>query len=160
MTAESGSAVLPEVADTEEFGASLAATLRAGDLVILDGPLGAGKTAMARGIGAGLGVIGRVTSPTFVIARAHRAADAARPGMVHVDAYRLGGGADDAASVSSAILDELDALDLDTDLADSVVVVEWGAGVAERLAGRHLLVRLSRAPESDVRTVTWEWAGD
>lgn len=160
VTAGSGSAVLPEVGDTEEFGATLAATLQAGDLVILDGPLGAGKTALARGIGAGLGVVGRVTSPTFVIARAHRSADPGRPGMVHVDAYRLGDGRDDDGSATAAILDELDALDLDTDLADSVVVVEWGAGVAERLAGRHLLVQMSREPESDVRTVTWRWAGD
>ncbi|GAB08912.1 putative ATPase [Gordonia araii NBRC 100433] len=148
----SGSATLPETADTEAFGRDVAAALDAGDLVILDGPLGAGKTALARGIGAGLGVVGRVTSPTFVIARAHRPGESGRPGMVHVDAYRLGEGAD--------ILDELDALDLDTDLTDSVVVVEWGAGVAERLAGRYLLVRLSREPEGDERTVEWRWVGE
>ena len=91
MTAESGSAVLPDVADTEEFGASLAATLRAGDLVILDGPLGAGENGDGPGASApGWACFGRVTSPTFVIARAHRSADPTRPGMVHVDAYRLG----------------------------------------------------------------------
>ena len=65
--------------------------------------------------------------------------------MVHVDAYRLGG------------LDELDALDLDTDLTDAVVVVEWGEGVAERLAERHLLVRLHRDPDTDVRHAQWSW---
>lgn len=136
---------LPEVADTEALGAELAALMSAGDVVILDGPLGAGKTAMARGIAAGLGVSGRVTSPTFIIAREHRPTAAGGVGMIHVDAYRLGG------------LDELDALDLDTDLTDAVVVVEWGEGLVERLAGRHLIVRLRRDPDSDVRQAEWEW---
>ncbi|MCX2962523.1 tRNA (adenosine(37)-N6)-threonylcarbamoyltransferase complex ATPase subunit type 1 TsaE [Gordonia sp. Z-3] len=143
--ATAGERILPEVDDTEALGRELAAQLQAGDLVILDGPLGAGKTAMTRGIAAGLGVIGRVSSPTFIIAREHRAALPGRPGLIHVDAYRLGG------------LDELDALDLDTDLADSVIVVEWGEGVAERLVERHLLVRLRREPESEVRSAAWEW---
>ncbi|MET9328136.1 tRNA (adenosine(37)-N6)-threonylcarbamoyltransferase complex ATPase subunit type 1 TsaE [Tsukamurella sp. NPDC003166] len=137
--------VLPEVEDTEALGRELAGELAAGDLVILDGPLGAGKTALTRGIAAGLGVVGRVSSPTFIIAREHRPGESGGPGLVHVDAYRLGG------------LDELDALDLDTDLEDCVVVVEWGEGVAERLADRHLMVRLRRAEGTDVRTVTWEW---
>ncbi|OPX16196.1 tRNA (adenosine(37)-N6)-threonylcarbamoyltransferase complex ATPase subunit type 1 TsaE [Gordonia sp. i37] len=136
---------LPDVADTEMFGEELAQGLSAGDLVILDGPLGAGKTALARGIGRGLDVAGPVSSPTFIIAREHRPTSAGRPGMIHVDAYRLGG------------LEELDALDLDTDLADAVVVVEWGEGVAERLAERHLLVRLVRDPDTDVRHASWEW---
>lgn len=131
--------------DTEAFGRHLAANLGAGDLVILDGPLGAGKTALARGIGAGLGVQGRVTSPTFIIAREHRPGPGGGPAMVHVDAYRLGG------------LEELDALDLDTDLTDSVVVVEWGEGVAERLSGRHLLVRLRRDLDTDERIVNYGW---
>ena len=137
--------VLPTVQDTEAFGRTLAAGLSAGDLVILDGPLGAGKTALARGIGAGLGVQGRVTSPTFIIAREHRPGPGGGPAMVHVDAYRLGG------------MEELDALDLDTDLTDSVVVVEWGEGVAERLSGRHLLVRLRRDLDTDERTVSYGW---
>ncbi|MEP9392295.1 tRNA (adenosine(37)-N6)-threonylcarbamoyltransferase complex ATPase subunit type 1 TsaE [Gordonia sp. VNQ95] len=136
---------LPDVTDTESLGESLAHDLSAGDLVILDGPLGAGKTALARGIARGLGVVGRVSSPTFIIAREHRPGGDGRPGMVHVDAYRLGG------------LEELDALDLDTDLADAVVVVEWGEGVAERLADRHLLVRLTRDPDTDVRHAEWGW---
>ncbi len=88
---------------------------------------------------------GRVTSPTYIIARAHRPGPAGGPGLVHVDAYRLTG------------LDDLDALDLDTDLADSVIVVEWGAGVVEGLVDRHLLVRLSREAESEVRSAQWEW---
>ncbi|MBF6172597.1 tRNA (adenosine(37)-N6)-threonylcarbamoyltransferase complex ATPase subunit type 1 TsaE [Nocardia blacklockiae] len=138
---------LPTVEDTEALGRELAADLRAGDLVVLDGPLGAGKTALTRGIAAGLGVEGRVSSPTFIIARQHRAGS--RPGsvgLVHVDAYRLGGD-----------LDELDALDLDTDLDDAVVVVEWGLGVVEHLSDRHLRVLLRREPDSDIRTATWEW---
>ncbi|MFD4462431.1 tRNA (adenosine(37)-N6)-threonylcarbamoyltransferase complex ATPase subunit type 1 TsaE [Nocardia sp. NPDC058480] len=142
--------VLDTVEDTEAFGRELAAILRPGDLVVLDGPLGAGKTALTRGIAAGLGVAGRVSSPTFIIARAHKAGvrPDGTPGvaMVHVDAYRLAGD-----------LDELDSLDLDTDLHHAVVVVEWGKGVVEHLADRHLRVQLAREPESDVRTAIWEW---
>lgn len=139
--------VLSTVEDTEALGRELAQALGPGDLVVLDGPLGAGKTALTRGLAAGLGVQGRVSSPTFVIARQHRpGAHPGAIGMVHVDAYRLGGN-----------LDELDALDLDTDLNDAVVVVEWGLGVVEHLADRHLRVLLRREPDSDVRTATWEW---
>lgn len=141
----SGARELPEMADTEDLGRELAGLLRAGDLVILDGPLGAGKTAMTRGIAAGLGVVGRVSSPTFIIAREHRGNDDGRPGLIHVDAYRLDG------------LDDLDALDLDTDLADSVVVVEWGEGVVERLVDEYLIVRLRRDDESELRRARWEW---
>ena len=145
---------LPTVEDTEAFGRRLAAELRAGDLVVLDGPLGAGKTALTRGIAVGLGVEGRVTSPTFVIAREHRPGrpEGREPvGLVHVDAYRLGDGPN--------ALDELDALDLDTDLTDTVVVVEWGGGLVEQLAERHLRVRLRRDPGTDVRRAAWEWVG-
>lgn len=126
--------VLPTPADTEAFGRRLGAQLRAGDLVLLSGPLGAGKTVLVKGIAAGLGVRGTVSSPTFVIARVHQPApDGVGVPLVHVDAYRLG---DD--------LTQLDYLDLDTDLVDAAVVVEWGEGVAERLSADHLLVRLSR----------------
>jgi tRNA threonylcarbamoyladenosine biosynthesis protein TsaE len=135
---------LPGVADTEGLGERLAAGLGPGDLVVLSGPLGAGKTAFVRGLARGLGVLGPVTSPTFVIAREHRAGPRGVP-LVHVDAYRLGMAADVAA--------ELDDLDLDTDLDAAVVAVEWGEGVAERLAARHLLVRLHRRPD-DVRMAT------
>lgn len=120
-------------ADTERLGRAVGARLRAGDVVALSGPLGAGKTVLARGIGAGLGVRGPVTSPTFVIAREHPALPGGRGvPLVHVDAYRLGG------------IAELDDLDLDTDLLAAAVVVEWGEGLAERLADEHLLIRLQR----------------
>ena len=134
---------LPGTADTEALGERLAAGLRAGDLVVLAGPLGAGKTALVRGLARGLGVAGPVTSPTFVIAREHRPLpEGAGVPLVHVDAYRLGTAGD--------VVAELDDLDLDTDLDGAVVAVEWGEGVAERLAARHLLVRLDRRPD-DVR---------
>ncbi len=142
---------LPRAADTEALGERLAAGLHAGDLVVLSGPLGAGKTVVVRGLARGLGVQGPVTSPTFVIAREHRPGPGGGVPLVHVDAYRLGiAGADVAV--------ELDDLDLDTDLAEAVVAVEWGEGVAERLAQRHLLVRLDRRPD-DVRVATVSWKG-
>jgi tRNA threonylcarbamoyladenosine biosynthesis protein TsaE len=143
---------LPEPSDTEALGERLAAGLRAGDLVVLSGPLGAGKTAFVRGLARGLGVAGPVTSPTFVIAREHRPLpDGAGVALVHVDAYRLGAaGAPGDPARAADIAAELDDLDLDTDLAEAVVAVEWGEGVAERLAARHLLVQLDRRPD-DVR---------
>jgi tRNA threonylcarbamoyladenosine biosynthesis protein TsaE len=130
-------------ADTVDFGRSLGQTLRAGDLVLLAGPLGAGKTVLTRGIADGLGVSGRVSSPTFVLARVHPAGGAG-VGLVHVDAYRLGGD-----------LSQLDDLDLDADLDRAAVVVEWGEGTAERLSENYLIVRLERR-DDDVRVVTLE----
>lgn len=135
------------------LGVSLGAQLRAGDVVVLSGPLGAGKTVLTKGIAAAMDVDGPVTSPTFVLARLHRARRAGAPAMVHVDVYRL---LDHAAA---DLLGELDSLDLDTDLDDAVVVVEWGEGLAERLSDRHLDIRLDRAAESEVRTATWTWSG-
>ena len=111
--------------------------MRAGDLVILSGPLGAGKTTLTQGIGDGLGVRGPVTSPTFVIARVHpslvpaRGLTASGPALVHADAYRLG----------SAL--EMDDLDLDADTATSVTVVEWGEGLAEGLAADRLEITIA-----------------
>jgi tRNA threonylcarbamoyladenosine biosynthesis protein TsaE len=143
-SASQTSAKLPTVEDTRSFGEALATVLRAGDLVVLAGPLGAGKTVLAQGIGAGLRVTGAVTSPTFVIARVHRP-DRARGGrlpMVHVDAYRLGA------------IPEVDDLDLDAVLEESVTVVEWGEGMVEHLADAHLLVRVDRPGDDDeVRVV-------
>jgi tRNA threonylcarbamoyladenosine biosynthesis protein TsaE len=144
--------ILPTVDDTENFGRELAAELHAGDLVVLEGGLGVGKTALTRGIAAGLGVRGRVSSPTFVIAREHRAGEhgnVATVGLVHVDVYRLLDSLD--------IGDQLDALDLDTGLEGAVVVVEWGAGLVEHLVDRHLRVVLARRPDSETRTVEWGW---
>ena len=103
--------------------------LAAGDLVVLTGGLGAGKTTLTQGLGEGLGVRGPITSPTFVIARVHPSL-VGGPDLVHVDAYRLGGVA------------ELDDLDLDASLDEAVTVVEWGHGLAEGLAEDHLEVTL------------------
>ena len=131
--------VVPTAAAMRALGAQLAEALRAGDLVLLVGELGAGKTVMAQGIGAGLGVTERVTSPTFVLAHVHR--DGRVP-LVHVDAYRLGS------------LAEIDDLDLDSELPDSVTLVEWGEGRAEALSEDRLVVRIERAADDDARTVT------
>ncbi|WP_411135129.1 tRNA (adenosine(37)-N6)-threonylcarbamoyltransferase complex ATPase subunit type 1 TsaE [Streptomyces sp. C10] len=117
----------------QELGRRLAPLLRPGDLVLLTGELGAGKTTLTRGLGEGLGVRGAVTSPTFVIARVHPSL-AGGPPLVHVDAYRLGGG-----------LDEMEDLDLDVSLPESVVVVEWGEGKVEELAEDRLHVVIGRA---------------
>src|SRR6266545_3727925 len=135
--------VLRTEADTRAFGRALGKVLEPGDLVLLAGPLGAGKTVLAKGIADGLGVLGRVSSPTFIIAREHRSAPAGRGiPLVHADAYRLVGH-----------LDELDDLDLDTELVDAVLVVEWGENMAERLSTDHLLIRLDPQPD-DSRLAT------
>jgi tRNA threonylcarbamoyladenosine biosynthesis protein TsaE len=120
-------------ARTQDLGRALAPLLRPGDLVMLTGELGAGKTTLTRGIGEGLGVRGAVTSPTFVIARVHPSLTGG-PALVHVDAYRLGGG-----------LDEMEDLDLDVSLPESVVVVEWGDGKVEELSDDRLHVVIERA---------------
>lgn len=128
--------ILPTAADTHGLGRRLAGVLMPGDLILLTGPLGAGKTMLTQGIGAGLGVPGRVTSPTFVLARVHRGG---RLPLVHVDAYRL-------ASVA-----EIDDLDLDATLAESVTVIEWGGALAHGLADTRLDLRLDRPAGADVR---------
>jgi tRNA threonylcarbamoyladenosine biosynthesis protein TsaE len=127
--------------DMRDLGRRLAALLRAGDLVILAGPLGAGKTTLVQGIGAGLGVRGPVTSPTFVIARVHPAVTGSGPALVHADAYRLGS------------FSEVDDLDLDTDAGSAVTVVEWGTGLAEPLAEDRLEITIKPDQDGDVRTV-------
>jgi tRNA threonylcarbamoyladenosine biosynthesis protein TsaE len=127
-------------AQMRTLGRRLARLLRARDLVILSGPLGAGKTTLTQGIGDGLGVRGPVTSPTFVIARVHpplkpeRGLTASGPALVHADAYRLG----------SAL--ELDDLDLDAGTETSVTVVEWGEGLAEGLAVDRLEISIAQDP--------------
>jgi tRNA threonylcarbamoyladenosine biosynthesis protein TsaE len=124
-----------------DLGRELAGRLRAGDLVILTGPLGAGKTTLVQGIGEGLGVRGPVTSPTFVIARVHPVLAGSGPSLVHADAYRLGS------------IAEVDDLDLDADVASAVTVVEWGQDLAEGLAEDRLEISIRPDPDSDVRTV-------
>jgi tRNA threonylcarbamoyladenosine biosynthesis protein TsaE len=126
---------VPDAEAMRALGRELAAVLDAGDLLVLTGGLGAGKTTFTQGLAAGLGVRGEVTSPTFVIARVHPGLDGG-PALVHADAYRLGGVA------------ELDDLDLDATLEDAVTVVEWGAGLAEGLAEDRLEVRITRASEA------------
>ena len=126
--------VVVETADadaTRDLGARLASLLRAGDLVMLSGELGAGKTTLAQGVGAAMGVRGRVSSPTFIIARVHPAT-ADGPDLIHVDAYRLGS------------LEEGDALDLDSSMDDSVTLVEWGRGKVEALSADRLEVTVDR----------------
>ena len=124
---------VPAATAMQDLGRTLAALLRPGDLVLLSGELGAGKTTLTRGLGEGLGVRGAVTSPTFVIARVHPPLGGG-PALVHVDAYRLGGG-----------LEQMEDLDLDVSLPDSVVVVEWGEGKVEELSDSRLEVRIERA---------------
>lgn len=128
------STYLMDLADAEAtraFGNELAQVLRGGDLIILSGDLGAGKTTLTQGIGRGLGIRGQVASPTFIIAREHPSL-ADGPALVHVDAYRLGS------------LDEVDALDLDTSLDEAVTVVEWGSGLVEHLATDRLEIAIKR----------------
>lgn len=132
----SGPEVLTAAEDTRAWGRALAERLRPGDVVLLTGELGAGKTTLTQGLGEGLGVRGPVTSPTFVIAREHPSLGGG-PALVHVDAYRLSGHL------------ELDDLDLVTGLDEAVVVVEWGRGLAEELAESYLEVELVRAGGAD-----------
>ena len=145
-----GTATLPTVDDTIALGERFGRELRAGDVVVLSGPLGAGKTALAKGIARGMDVEGPITSPSYVLARMHRARRTGQPALVHVDVYRL-------LDTGTDLLAELDSLDLDTDLDDAVVVVEWGEGLAERLSANHLDVTLHRGGDDDTRTATWHW---
>lgn len=152
MADRSGNRELLSAEDTIAFGADFGRQLRAGDVVVLSGPLGAGKTVLAKGIAQAMDVEGPVISPTFVLARVHRARREGAPAMIHVDLYRLL----DQSSVD--LLAELDSLDLDTDLEDAVVVVEWGEGLAERLSDSHLDIRLERSADTDIRTAIWTWS--
>ncbi|MFJ6655039.1 tRNA (adenosine(37)-N6)-threonylcarbamoyltransferase complex ATPase subunit type 1 TsaE [Streptomyces sp. NPDC091377] len=149
--ADLGRIVVRSPEQMRELGRRLAGLLRAGDLVMLTGELGAGKTTLTRGLGEGLGVRGAVTSPTFVIARVHPPLGDGPP-LVHVDAYRLGGG-----------LDEMEDLDLDVSLPDSVIVVEWGEGKVEELTDDRLHIVIHRAvgdTSDEVRRVTLTGVGE
>jgi tRNA threonylcarbamoyladenosine biosynthesis protein TsaE len=123
--------------DLRRVGERIGTAARAGDLIVLDGPLGAGKTTVAQGIGAAMGVRGPVTSPTFVIARVHPST-VGGPALVHVDAYRL------------TSLADLDDLDLDTAFEECVTVVEWGKGLVEVLSDAWLLVSIERSDDDSV----------
>lgn len=127
--------------EMNDFGLKVAKVLKSGDLVILTGPLGAGKTTFTRGVGEGLKALGNVSSPTFVIARTHKRENSTVP-MVHVDAYRL------------SSVHEFD--DLDIDIENSIVLVEWGRGFAEDLAESWLDIEIERdqTGESEERVVT------
>lgn len=140
---------LSTVEETRDFGRRLADLLCPGDLIILVGPLGAGKTMLVQGIGAGLGVRGHVTSPTFVIARVH---PGGRVPLVHADAYRLGTVADPRA--------EVDDLDLDASVEDSVTVVEWGEGMVEQLADTYLEIHIDRNPDDSREIAVRPHGGD
>ncbi|MEU4536400.1 tRNA (adenosine(37)-N6)-threonylcarbamoyltransferase complex ATPase subunit type 1 TsaE [Streptosporangium sp. NPDC023825] len=135
--------------EMRELGEELAALLRPGDLAVLSGPLGAGKTTLVQGMAEGLKVRGPITSPTFVIARVHPSLSGGPP-LVHVDAYRLGGDL------------EVDDLDLDASLEESVTVVEWGEGLVEGLADDRLEILIGRGASGEPgeeRTVTLRGVG-
>jgi tRNA threonylcarbamoyladenosine biosynthesis protein TsaE len=135
--------VVPDPEAMHALGLRLGSALRAGDLVVLTGPLGAGKTTLTRGIGEGLGVRGPVSSPTFVLARTHPSLVGGAP-LIHVDAYRLSSPA------------ELDDLDLDYEAA--VVIVEWGAGMVDGIADSVLEIRIDRR-DDDSRAVELDGTG-
>lgn len=132
-----------------DLGERLATLLRPGDLVVLTGSLGAGKTTLAQGIGAGLRVRGGVTSPTFVISRVHPSLHDG-PALVHVDAYRLGDRL------------EVDDLDLDASIEESVTLVEWGEGLVEDLSADRLEIAITRSedPQAEDRVVRLRGQGD
>ena len=124
------------------IAAEFAKSLQAGDVVILSGPLGAGKTTFTQGLAEGLEVRGPITSPTFVISRIHPSLNEG-PSLIHVDAYRVNS------------LSEIDDLDLDSDLAHSVLVAEWGEGKIDALVKPTYVVEISRSDgEDEVRRIT------
>ena len=177
-----GSCAAATADDMWALGEQLGKQLEAGTVVVLSGPLGAGKTTLTQGLAAGLGVKGRVQSPTFTIVRTHRAGQRG-VGLLHMDAYRLLG-ADVEEGIEpgryidrNEVLDALESLDIDADIDNVVVVAEWGRGVVEPLSEKVLDVQIDRSsvdgtaggvesaadpanPEAsatDARTVTWRW---
>jgi tRNA threonylcarbamoyladenosine biosynthesis protein TsaE len=152
LTGPAVDVTVPSADAMRALGRRLARLLQAGDLVILSGALGAGKTTLVQGIGEGLGVRGPVTSPTFVIARVHPSVTDG-PDLVHADAYRLASPA------------EVDDLDLDATVDSSVTVIEWGGGLAEGLAADRLEVTITLAGQGRAVRVTghgqrWAALGD
>ena len=172
-----GSCAAATADDMRALGEQLGKQLEAGTVVVLSGPLGAGKTTLTQGLAAGLGVKGRVQSPTFTIVRTHRAGQRG-VGLLHMDAYRLLGadveeGIEPGRHIDrNEVLDALESLDIDADIDDVVVVAEWGRGVVEPLSDKVLDVQIDRssvgspadladleapAADADSRTVTWRW---
>ena len=138
---------VPTAEDMHQLGVNLSAHLRAGDLVLVNGPLGAGKTVLAQGVGAGLGVTG-ITSPTFVISRVHKAAVP----FIHVDAYRLVD-----SENPNLYLDELD-----LDIAGSITLIEWGGAESARLSEDRLEITIDRSDDArkvEITAVGTRWAG-
>jgi tRNA threonylcarbamoyladenosine biosynthesis protein TsaE len=138
---------VPTAEDMHQLGVNLSAHLRAGDLVLVNGPLGAGKTVLAQGVGAGLGVTG-ITSPTFVISRVHKAAVP----FIHVDAYRLVD-----SENPNLYLD-----DLDLDIAGSITLIEWGGAESARLSEDRLEITIDRSDDArkvEITAVGTRWAG-
>ena len=172
-----GSCAAATADDMRALGEQLGEQLEPGTVVVLSGPLGAGKTTLTQGLAAGLGVKGRVQSPTFTIVRTHRAGQRG-VGLLHMDAYRLLGadveeGIEPGRHIDrNEVLDALESLDIDSDIDDVVVVAEWGRGVVEPLSDKVLDVQIDRSsvdstatppdPEvpaaaADARTVKWRW---
>ena len=139
--------IVGSLAQMRTLAKVLAGHLRAGDLLILTGNLGAGKTTFTQSLGAALDVSGRITSPTFIIAREHPSRGGG-PALVHVDAYRLADG------------EELEDLDLDSELDESITVVEWGAGMAEQLSSDYLEITIAATPPAEGDQVDGEPAED
>lgn len=143
--------IIQSPSEMRDFGIAFSKSLKAGDLIVLTGPLGAGKTALTQGIGAGLGISG-ITSPTFVIAKTYSGSIP----LIHVDAYRL---------LDSNIRNfEFDDLDLDTSRDKAVTVIEWGGDIAARLAGDYLMIEIGFGEGENQRTITAHnvgsrWAG-
>ena len=130
-----------------QLGVQLSAHLRAGDLVLVNGPLGAGKTVLAQGVGEGLGISG-ITSPTFVISRVHKGAIP----FLHVDAYRLVD-----SENPNLYLD-----DLDLDISNSITFIEWGGAESARLSDDRLEITIDRSEEIrkvEIKAIGLRWAG-
>lgn len=165
---------IPTAEDMRDFGRKIAAAARGGDVILLSGPLGAGKTTFAQGFGAGLGVDAAIVSPTFTIAREldGRFADGSPAHLIHVDAYRLGGHAFAPGQNSvDALLDELESLGLDEELEDphddTIVLMEWGEQMIAALADERLEVHIDRpsplaqaAKDAAPRTACGDAVGD
>lgn len=159
--------------DMRAVGQRLGSQLQAGTVVVLTGPLGAGKTTLTQGLAAGIGVKGRVQSPTFTIVRVHQPGQPGSPGMLHMDAYRLLGqdvseGIEPGMHIDrNVVLDALESLDIDATIDTDVVVAEWGRGVVEMLSDSVLDVEIMRAelaePDAleeepvEPRTLRWTW---